>query len=230
MGNPLELTIPGSWKNKQLIISDTDIACGSTRILIRDLSRISYHSTTTRTSVYFVPVNTSTSSSFLIGTDSEAISFSIPGHGKEPNEVFHKLFYLSKNIFEPIIVKRLFSTILAGDTVKIGSISLNKEGFQKKTFFGGVVAIPWNRYAGIVLHLAVVHVWYLTEKSVKKEFIAIPLATTNAAVLDVLLGLCHSEFGKYAARGVRVCTSCGKETESDGKFCQHCGASLSPKN
>ncbi|MDD5055022.1 MAG: zinc ribbon domain-containing protein [Candidatus Peribacteraceae bacterium] len=229
MSTPIELTIPG-WLKKKIVISDDEICYGSTKLAIKDLSRISYHSTTTRTSIYFIPVNTSTTSSFYIGTDSAAISINIPGGSTEPNKVFNQLFFLSKKFFEPIIVKRLFLLILGGGTIRMGGLSLNRDGFNKKTLFRGLVVVPWHQFAGSDLQSAVVHVWYLTERNAKQEFISIPLAITNAAVLSELMNQCHNEFAKYAARGIRMCTFCGKETESDGKFCQHCGTSLPSKH
>ncbi len=209
-------------KNKAITFSEVYVEYDGEKLFYKDIVSISYDSE--RTSIILIDQ----SYSFSIKTDSDMIlvTFSsglfLAGN-KEKTELFGKLIFLSKSLIEPIIVKKFYRVISEIESsVSIAGITLSKTGFWKERWFRDPEFLAWNQYDGSDIQEGYIILYKNVIGKGQREFTRVPMSKDNAVILPELMALCANELRKHSRRSARICPSCGKETEGEGKLCQHC--------
>ncbi len=194
--NSLSLDIPG-YGGGNIVFKNNFFAWGGKKIFYKDVTSIAYHSTKHTTSVYGLPVSTrySYNTSIVSGADRIAFSFSAGSDDSQEKEVWAKLAGILSHLVEPLIVKKYIEQIFdKGETVKIGSVEFNKDGYSyyRSKFFGGKVkeSVPFddNLYVPKFDSGDVILFKHADGKSA--QFTRISMSTDNAVVLPELIKAC----------------------------------------
>lgn len=172
-----------------IIFKDNFLEYRGKRIFYKDVKTVTYHSTATTTSVYFIPLGTSHSYNFSITSENENISISFSSKFEE--ETYLKLIGFSKALVEPILVEKMILRIFdKGESLNIGGIEFTKEGYYRSKFFGGKEWVMWSETIFIPEYKAGQVILWKAEGDKGRSFMQIPMASPNAVILPELVTAC----------------------------------------
>lgn len=186
----ITINIHGLFSVGTAIFNKRCVEYDEKKLLYKDITEISYLATSH--SVNFVP--TGKSWDFYLGTDSQniSLSFGTSLFGKKTEEgTFEKLIYVAKNLIEPVIVEKLMRRIFEKEeTINIGGIELNKDGYCRSKFFGGKEWVYWTDTVYVPVYNAGQVALFKDKDGKGVSFSSIPMSTTNAVVLPELVKAC----------------------------------------
>ena len=201
-------------------------------------------------SKYSIKIKTA-EKSYNINFSSAFLDIGFGKSDEEKEEIFSKLVYVLDNLIKPFIIINLLVTYSEVNELKIGdSLTINPKGFYKNRFWGGSEFLPWDQYYNSILQSGLFYIYREDEKKKYKEYFTCSMDTMNAVVMPDLLKFLFQKDGTVDKKtkeellkrkeefskaietqtiikgGKRSCSSCGVYTESDQKFCTHCGSKL----
>lgn len=145
----LEIEIPRISGNKIIKFNDDCVSYKDTTIKYEEMTGISCKQIAHSTNL--IPTHQEFNFSFYDTDSSISIDFGTTLHigSKEKKEIFNKLYLISKNFLTPIIVEKMIDQIFKEDeTIQIGYIYFNKNGYYKKKFLGGEDWVYWTDSIG----------------------------------------------------------------------------------
>jgi hypothetical protein len=187
----LVLEIPGTLSTGVLIFKINFVEYDNKKIFYKDVLTVSYYSV--KNSVNFIP--TSQSYNFTIASDRERISFSFSSilyiGNKAKQDTWMKLIALSKHLIEPLLVQKLVRRIFEkGETIDIGGVQFDKNGYCRSKFFGGKEYVSWNETVYVPQLDAGDVVLFKDNNGKGKQFTRISMSTVNAVILPELIKAC----------------------------------------
>ena len=188
--NTLAIDIPGTFGGGTIIFKPDHVTYNRRKIYYRDATRMAYHAI--RQSVNLVPI--SQSYSFMVGSADQSIDISwgttLYINNEKKQEIWQRLASIASHVIQPQIVEKMVRRIVNGETVRIGSIEFNQQGYSRSKLFGGREQVPWTDTIYVPKFGAGdVTVW--KDKNGKGvSFATVPMSTPNAVVLPELVKAC----------------------------------------
>ena len=185
--NALDLEIPKFWSNEKITFRNNFVEYGRKKMFYKDVSAISYHAV--RKSTY--GIETSRNYSFSIMSKDDEIDFSFSGD----EDLWYKLINISKQVIEPIIVRRLVKLIFEKkETISIGNVDFDSKGYHRSKFFGGTESAYWSDTMYVPKFSQGNVILFKKKDGVGKQFETISMEDSNAVVLPELLNACIEEY------------------------------------
>jgi hypothetical protein len=191
----LTLELPGTFSTSYLTFDAFGVEYKNKKIKYADATKVAWHST--RNSTYGVP--SGQTYNFLVGSDTETISVNYSATfrgGDKHNETFGKIIGLTEGLIQPVIIKKFIDKIFVrGETVTIGSLLLDKVGYHRKKFFGGLESVSWPEVEyKPKLEQGEVFTFTKNKNGEAKYFVQIPMSTSNAIVIPDLVIECINQY------------------------------------
>lgn len=184
----LDIEIPGFLKNRNIRFTTDKILLEDKSMKYEDISAVSckqvFHSTN------LIPTSQEFSFSFYTLYDSIVLNFGTSLHigTKARKDIFSKLYFLTKNLIAPILVKKMILDIIEDDnTVQVGSIYFDKSGYYKKRFLRGEDWVHWTDIVPTPIIKSGEIVLYKREGNKYSMFNSIPVSALNAIVIPELV-------------------------------------------
>lgn len=174
------------------------------RIYYKDVDWITYNG---------VRSNYSTTYYFTISAGVTSISLSF-----SELQTWKNVIGLSTQLIFPVIIKRYIESIFEEDTpITIGEVEISKEGYSRKKFFGGTDSVSWKeRIFTPQLYSGNVILYKENEAGRGRVFSSIPMTTSNAVVLPMLIKECvNKAFALGIIKGVGKVNVKQPESEFD---------------
>lgn len=193
--NSIALEIPGTFSSKPSVFKSRFVEYGNKKLFYKDITRISYHAV--NSSINFIP--TSQSYDFMIASDKEKISLSFSSvlyiGNKEKKDTWMKLIGLCEHLIEPLLVQQIVRRIFEkGETVVIGKVEFDKNGYSRSKFWGGKECVLWSDTIYVPQFNEGNVILFKNKDGVAKNFDSISMETPNAVVLSELLKACINEY------------------------------------
>jgi hypothetical protein len=151
------------------------------KIYYKDITGISYSGTKSNYSITY---------NFVISSDSDTIMFSFSESGSNIGN-WAKLIGLSEQAIIPMIVKRYVDAIFdKGQTIIIGGLSFDKQGYSRQKLFGGLDYVSWDDRIFIPTFYRGNVTVFKDENGRGRQFETMSMSTMNAVVLPKLLQGC----------------------------------------
>jgi len=175
----LFLPIPKFFGKKELVVKNTFLEYKEKRIYYKDIVGISYH-------------NEDTKFNFVIYSSKDKIDLTFSNH----QDLWYELINIGKQYIEPIIVEKIKKAIFEqNQSIQIGNIAIDKNGYHKSKLLKGVDSVLWSDakiyepklYQGTVI-------LFRDKHNSSKHFSTIKLENSNAAVLPEVIKACYNEF------------------------------------
>jgi hypothetical protein len=195
LNDKLVVELPSTFSSSFITFTSTKVDFENKSINYSEIEKISWHSESHST--YGIP--TSQKYFFRVESQTNKISVSFAATfkgGDKHNTSFAQIVGISQSLIEPIVISRIEDKIFKkGEVVTIGSLHLTQLGISLKKTFGGFRTIPWNQIKYVpVLQQGFAHVFY-EEDGKAKTLNQIPMESSNAVLLPVLIPNCI-EIGK----------------------------------
>jgi len=196
--NSLAIEISGTFRSSTIVFKNSFVEYNNKRIFYKDATGISFDSTATSSTIYGIPAGTSYVYRLSIISEKETISLSFSASKEESKakDDWSKLVGWTCGLIEPLIVKRIVDQIFnRGETIKIGDVEFEKQGYSKMKFklFGKneKLMVYWSETIFIPkLYQGSVILW--KDKDGKsEEFATIAMSTPNAVLLPELVQACY---------------------------------------
>ncbi len=175
----LVLPIPKLFGKKDLIVKNNFMEYKGKKIYYKEVVEISYH-------------NKEAKFNFVIYTSKDKIDLTFSNQ----QDLWIELINIAKQFIEPVIVTKLVKSIFEQDqSIQIGNIAIDKNGFHKSKLLRGIDSVLWpdeTVYTAKLFQGNVV--LYKDKNNTPKHFATIPLENSNAPILPELINNCHREF------------------------------------
>ena len=188
-----DIEIPGIGGNNVVRFTNEYLSYKDKQLSYFDITAISckqiYHSTN------LIPTNQEFSFAFY-GTNTKIIlnfgtALNIGANNRK--EIFYKLFSISKGIIVPILVTKLVKKIVSEDeTIKIGEVSFNKNGYYRRKFFGGEDWVYWKENIAEPMLNSGSYNLYKENNGSFRHFSSIPLEMLNSILIPELVQSLYS--------------------------------------
>lgn len=218
LNDKLVVELPSTFSSSFITFTSTKVDFENKSINYSEIEKISWHSESHST--YGIP--TSQKYFFRVESQTNKISVSFAATfkgGDKHNTSFAQIVGISQSLIEPIVISKIEDKIFKkGEVVTIGSLHLTQLGISLKKTFGGFRTIPWNQIKYVpVLQQGFAHVFY-EEDGKAKTLNQIPMESSNAVLLPVLIPNCI-EIGKdLPISGLRVPEEYRIENQDGNKF------------
>jgi hypothetical protein len=191
--NTLAIEIPGTFGGGTIIFKPDHVTYNGRTIYYKDASRISYHAISQ--SINLVPV--SQSYSYMVSSPTETIEVSFGTTlyigNKKKKDVWAQLAGVSQHVIEPQIVKKFVHRIFAvGETVAIGGVEFNRDGYSHSKLFGGRETVSWRDKIFIPQFASGSVTLWKNKDGKAASFKSLSTKTPNAVVLPELVKACHA--------------------------------------
>lgn len=190
-----DIEIPGMGSSHIVRFTNEYVSYKDTRLNYSDITAISckqiYHSTN------LIPTNQEFSFAFY-GTDNKIIlnfgtALNIGANNRK--EIFYKLFSISKGVVVPILVTNLVKKIVNEDeTIKIGEVFFNKNGYYRRKFFGGEDWVYWKDNVAEPMLNSGIYNLYKENNGHFRHFSSVPLEMLNSILIPELVESLYSIF------------------------------------
>lgn len=148
------------------------------KIFYKDVNSISYSGTRTNYG--------SLTAYFSIYSDNDKIWFTF-----SDQNTYGKLVGLSSKLIIPVIAKRYADRIFDnGETITIGGVSFDKNGYTRQKFWGGTETVLWGDKVYIPQLWQGFVVLYKEDNGRSRQFASVSMSTLNAVTIPALLKEC----------------------------------------
>ena len=227
-------------KSQTLLFYEDFLVYKGNRINYNEIQGISYLWTKTTTSVYFVPVNTSSKYSIEIETHGRVydIDFSSGflnfGQGeKEREELFAKIVHILDVVIKPFVITNLLlKYVQNGELFISDSLTINPTGLYKKRLWRSPDFLAWRDYYNSTLFQGNVHIYKDDARKKYAPYFACSMSVMNAVVMPDLLNFLFQNNGTISQSTIKELknrkntfeNTPKKEVVSEGGFCPSCSA------
>lgn len=186
--SPMSIDVEIPSKGKPILkFTQDELSYKDTTIKYKDINAISCYMQSI--SVYYLPAEENYFFEFYGNEEKIEISFTTSFNlFFNQEEVFGKIFSLSKRLFVPEIVSDLVDRIInKNETIQIGNVYFNKEGYYKKRF---LKKDKWLLWKDNMINPQMFQGGYLLGSGGNgklKQFANISLATKNGIVIPELV-------------------------------------------